>query len=115
MQLLLLKRRDNFFVLALGDEYLTVLDQFGSIVSVSKLENPVVDIVHVADVNQDGILDLVFTHENFYSILITKTHRGLSVLSFLTISLTAVVILMYISTFINLRDPFFEKSQQFSK
>ena len=54
------------------------------------------------------------TKNGFYGYSV-KIHRGLSLISFLTISLVTILSLMFLSTFINLNDPYFEKSNIYSK
>jgi hypothetical protein len=80
-----------------------------------KLNSPVISKVLIQDFNGDGINDLIIQTKDGYYGYSTKIHRGLSLLSFLTVTLVTILSLMFLSTYINLRDPYFEKSNIYSK
>jgi hypothetical protein len=65
----------------------------------------------VDDINNDGVNDIIIYNDERILGYVTKIHSGLSVISFLTIFLLLILILMYFSTFVNLKDPYFEKSK----
>jgi hypothetical protein len=91
------------------------LDLFGNLQFVMKLNSPVISKVLIQDFNGDGINDLIIQTKDGYYGYSTKIHRGLSLLSFLTVTLVTILSLMFLSTYINLRDPYFEKSNIYSK
>jgi hypothetical protein len=80
-----------------------------------KLNSPLIGKVLIQDFNGDGINDLIIQTKDGYYGYSTKIHRGLSLLSFLTVTLVTILSLMFLSTYINLRDPYFEKSNNYSK
>jgi hypothetical protein len=80
------------------------------------LPSPAIGPAFVEDINNDGVLDiLVMTKHGVYGF-ITRTHTGISVLSFLVVVLVLVIGVMYLSTYIDLQDPYFvKKSEMYQK
>ena len=103
------------FIISLGDEFITILDLNGNIQFVDKVPSELIGKILIEDFNGDNINDIILQTKNGFYGYSVKIHRGLSLISFLTISLVTILSLMFLSTFINLNDPYFEKSNIYSK
>jgi hypothetical protein len=109
------KNERDKFIIAIGEKYLTVLDNNGKIQFITSIPYPPDSPIFIEDINNDGINDIIISSDNKIYSYITKIHSGVSVISFLTIFSVLILILMYLSTFINLKDPYFEKSIKLNK
>lgn len=110
------KFETHSFVIAVGEKKMTIIDLFGNIQQVVELPHPSISPIQLVDVNGDQILDIVISTKNGVYAYITRVHTGMSVLTFLIVSLFIIVGLLYMSTFIQLNDPFYHrKTDRFQK
>ncbi|KAL9647667.1 hypothetical protein ABK040_015156 [Willaertia magna] len=110
------KFETHSFSLAVGEKRITVLDLFGNIQQVIELPSSSISPIQMVDINNDGILDIIVTTKYGVYGYAVRVHTGMSVLSFLVISLFIVVGLLYLSTYIQLNDPFYHrKSEKYNK
>jgi hypothetical protein len=104
------------FMIAVGEKSMTVLDLHGTIQQVIPLQSPIVAPVILQDINGDGVYDVLVTTKHGIYGYVTKPHTGISVLSFLVVIVVLVIGVMYLSTYIDLQDPYFvKKSEMYQK
>lgn len=107
--------RDQTAILV-GRKFLTLLDIHGNIQQVLPLpSSPVIAPVQFIDVDQDGFLDVQIETKDGIYIYSSKRRAGTSVLSFILIALAMILSAMYLSTNVNLDDPSYVKSKEFSE
>nr|CAG4709902.1 unnamed protein product [Naegleria fowleri] len=103
------KFETHSFILAVGEKRLTVIDLFGNIQQIIELPHPSIAPIQLVDINGDQVLDIVVTTKQGIYAYITRVHTGMSVLTFLIVSLFVIVGLLYLSTYIQLNDPFYHR------
>ncbi|KAL0483699.1 1 TM domain-containing transmembrane protein [Acrasis kona] len=107
-----LRDRVDEFIVAVGNKYMTILDTHGNIQQAVALASPALAPLIIHDLDDDGVADvLVLTKHGVYGY-VTRTHTGVSMLSFMVVMLVIVIGVMYLSTFIDLKDPYFVKKSQ---
>ena len=100
------------FLLAIGDSAISVLDHHGSLQHVEQLVHASVQPAVIADFNSDGIQDVIITTKEGYYGYMMRTHSGTSVLSVLVLSMLMILCVLYISTFIDLKDDSVQKNPE---